>query len=105
MNHNRNTMYRITMNIAGALSLPFLLLRKAYFFVCRKGLSPERFAIRKANRLHAETGYKYIVFRAAGKTVIKPKKLLKGMLAWPVKYFAKGTTIQDIEKRALYITQ
>jgi hypothetical protein len=93
------------VHIAGALAFPFLLVRKTFFFVRHKTGISERIAIRKANQLAAETGYKYIVFRAGGKTVIKPKKLLKSMIACPGKYFAKGTTIQDIEKRALYITQ
>jgi hypothetical protein len=101
--------HRTLKHLVGALLLPLLLLRKWYFLLRYK--SHESYveqsaikAIRKANELRKETGYRYIVFMAGGKITIKPKRVIKGMLACRGKYFAKGTTISDIEKRALYIT-
>ena len=59
-------------------------------------------AIRKANRLHKLTGYKYCVFKKSGgfKTyrVTDLKKLNK------LHFFRKGMSIRDILKKAVYIT-
>jgi hypothetical protein len=99
----------VALNVLGAVSLPILLLIKAYFMLRYK--SGQQYtercvikAIRKANKLHQATGYRYIVFMCRGKIIIKPKRLIKSMLAFKGKYFAPDTTMHDIEKRALYIT-
>jgi hypothetical protein len=60
-------------------------------------------AIRKANDLAQATGYTYYVLNSKGRVVIKPKRLIKNLIACRGKYFKRGTTIQDIERIALYI--
>jgi hypothetical protein len=60
-------------------------------------------AIKKANALAQATGYTYYVLEAKGRIVIKPKRFVKNLLACKGKYFKRGTTIQDIERIALYI--
>jgi hypothetical protein len=60
-------------------------------------------AIKKANQLAQATGYTYYVLNVKGRVVIKPKRLIKNMLACKGKYFRRGTTIQDIERIALYV--
>jgi hypothetical protein len=60
-------------------------------------------AVKKANELAQATGYTYYVLNARGRVVIKPKRLIKNMLACKGKYFKRGTTIQDIERIALYV--
>lgn len=62
-------------------------------------------AIRKANALAQATGYTYYVLEAGGRVVIKPKKFIKHLLTCKGKYFKRGTTIQDIERIALYIAK
>ncbi|MDR1023599.1 MAG: hypothetical protein LBL94_10075 [Prevotellaceae bacterium] len=62
-------------------------------------------AVKKANALAQATGYTYYVLSAGGRVVIKPKRLIKNMLACKGKYFKRGTTIQDIERIALYIAK
>jgi hypothetical protein len=62
-------------------------------------------AIKKANQLADATGYTYYVMQVQGRVVIKPKRLIKNMLACKGKYFKRGTTIHDVERRALYIAK
>ena len=62
-------------------------------------------AIKKANALAQATGYTYYVMEARGRIVIKPKRFIKNLLACKGKYFKRGTTIQDIERIALYIAK
>ena len=59
-------------------------------------------AIRKANRLYNETRYKYYVLPVKGKPRVYARKTLKLLIK--TKFFKKGTTIQALEKRALYTT-
>ncbi|MBN1250680.1 MAG: hypothetical protein JXA16_00995 [Bacteroidales bacterium] len=58
--------------------------------------------IKKANRLREMTKYKYMVILVSGKPLIYKKADLKRLISMRV--FKKGTTIKDIEKRAIYIT-
>jgi hypothetical protein len=62
-------------------------------------------AVRKANALAQATGYTYYVLNTKGRVVIKPKRLVKNLLACKGKYFKRGTTIQGIERIALYIAK
>lgn len=58
--------------------------------------------IKQAKKLQKLTGYKYIVLFVAGKVQLTRKADLKKLIR--MRYFRKGTTIQDLEKQALYIT-
>jgi hypothetical protein len=60
-------------------------------------------AVKKANALAQATGYTYYVLNYKGRVVIKPKRLIKNLLACKGKYFKRGTTIQDVERIALYV--
>ena len=62
-------------------------------------------AVNKANALAQATGYTYYVLSARGRVVIKPKRLIKNMLACKGKYFKRGVTIQDVERIALYVAR
>lgn len=59
-------------------------------------------SIRKANELKDLTGYRYYVIRFRGKVRVVPKRIIK--IWMEKKYFKKGTTIQMIEKKAIYKT-
>jgi hypothetical protein len=87
-------VWRITRNIVG---------RAAYRLWYGSFNKQTLRAIKKANDLAQATGYTYYVLEAKGRVVIKPKRLIKNMLACKGKYFKRGTTIQDIERVALYI--
>ncbi|MBR4137823.1 MAG: hypothetical protein IKU05_05370 [Bacteroidales bacterium] len=57
-------------------------------------------AIKKANKFHNLTGYKYLVLNYKGKPVVKSKRSLKEM----IKNGELNTTIQYLEQIALYKT-
>lgn len=59
--------------------------------------------VREANRLADLFKVRYFVIMMNGSLKVVPKKVLKDLIA--KKRFKSGTTIQDIEKRALYITK
>lgn len=59
--------------------------------------------IDKANQRQKLTGYKYMVIMWEGKPVIVKKQEIKRMIANG--YFRKGTTIQELERNAIYITR
>ena len=59
--------------------------------------------IRRANMLHALTGYRYYVVNWNGSIKVIAKQQVKTMVK--NKYFGKGTTVENLEKKALYITQ
>lgn len=60
-------------------------------------------SIRKTKRLSKLTGKKYYVILLNGGLKVVPKKTIKELIS--KKRFRKGTSIQDIEKRALFITK
>lgn len=100
---------KIALHICGFFYAAYLfiarLLRVAWFKITNRSEETRTLsAIKKANKLAKATGYRYYVLRTNGHIVIKPKRLLKNMIACKGKYFKQGTTIQDIEKTALYIT-
>lgn len=57
-------------------------------------------AIKKANKFHNLTGYKYLVLNYKGKPVVKSKQSLKEM----IKSGKLKTTVQRLEEIALYKT-
>ena len=59
-------------------------------------------AVRQANALSKTFNVKYYVLYFGGKMKVVPKQTIKELIAR--KRFKRGTTIQDIEKIALYIT-
>jgi hypothetical protein len=59
-------------------------------------------AVRKANELAQLTGTKYYVIYFNGRLKVCPKRNLKELIRR--KKFKKGVRIQDIERRALYVT-
>lgn len=59
-------------------------------------------AVRQANALSKTFRVRYYVLSFRGKLKIVPKSAIKELIAR--KRFRRGTTIQDIEKIALYIT-
>ena len=61
-----------------------------------------RRAIRKADTLAAAYKMKYFVIILGGKLKVVPKQNIKRLIREG--RFKKGTTIADIESRALYIT-
>lgn len=61
-----------------------------------------RRAVRLADELSKAEKRKYIVLLVAGVPKVYPKQELKKMIARHV--FRKGTTIRDLEKRAILIT-
>lgn len=58
--------------------------------------------VAKANQAHSITGKKYFVIIFKGKPVCLSKQQIKFWIR--TRKLAKGTKIQDIEQRALYIT-
>ncbi len=60
-------------------------------------------AVRKAKRLSALFDMTYYVILYKGKLKVIPKKNLKRLVSQ--RRFKSGTTIQDIEKIALYIAK
>lgn len=62
-----------------------------------------KIAVKKANRLAELFNMKYYVLYLNGKLKVVPKQNIKALIA--KRRFKKGTTIEMIEKRALYITK
>ena len=59
--------------------------------------------IKIAIKLQMTTGRKYLVLVMRGKPVAVSKQFLKDRLSQ--KYFKKGTTIQELEQKAVFITK
>ena len=59
-------------------------------------------AVKKADRFHCITHRKYMVLVINRKLEVLSKQELRKFVANGI--FRKGTTIQDIERRALYMT-
>lgn len=59
-------------------------------------------AVRKAKELAALFGMKYYVINLGGALNVVPKQAIKELIRR--KRFRKGVTVEDIEKRALYVT-
>lgn len=60
-------------------------------------------AVRKADRMRRLTRMKYLVLMLNGKLKVVAKQDCRRLIRQ--RYFKKGTRIEDIEKRALYITK
>jgi hypothetical protein len=60
-------------------------------------------AVKKAVKVQRLTGRKQFVVMYEGKPVVVSKKKIRKLVA--THYFAKGVTIQDIERRALFVTK
>lgn len=59
--------------------------------------------IRKAEELRRLTGYRYFIIRFRGRIRMLPKQTLKKWIADGT--FKKGTSIQSIERMAIYTTK
>lgn len=59
-------------------------------------------AKRKADMLSSAFGLRYFVLFMGGKLKVVPKQNIKKLIK--EKRFKSGTSIEDIEKRALYVT-
>lgn len=59
--------------------------------------------IQKAEKLRNLTGYRYFIIRFRGRLRVLPKQQLKKWI--DNRTFKKGTTIQDIERKAIYTTK
>lgn len=62
-----------------------------------------RRAVRKAARLAGLTGMRYFVIYLNGSLKVVPKRTIKELVARH--RFRKGVTVDDIERRALFITR
>ena len=62
-----------------------------------------RRAVKEAVSLSAVTGRRYFVILVAGKLKVIPKQAIRMLVA--THYFKKGITVQEIEKRALFVTK
>ncbi|MBE6245584.1 MAG: hypothetical protein E7108_08720 [Bacteroidales bacterium] len=60
-------------------------------------------AVKRANALSKMFNVRYYVLWFGGKLKVVPKQTIKELIVR--KRFKRGTTIQDIEKIALYITE
>ncbi len=60
-------------------------------------------AVRKARRMAGLFNMTYLVIMLGGRLKVVPKRTLKHLVA--TRRFKRGTTIQDIEKRALYVAK
>lgn len=60
-------------------------------------------AVKKANRLAALYGIKYFVIVLNGGIKVVPKRTIRLLLR--THRFRKGTRMEDIERRALFITK
>lgn len=60
-------------------------------------------AVKEAVRLQRLTGRKYFVINLDGQLKIVPKKAIRMMVA--THNFKKGVKVEDIEKRALFVTK
>lgn len=61
-----------------------------------------RRAVKKAIKLSKLYGMKFYVIYLNGRLKVVPKKNIKELVAR--RRFRKGVTVQDIEKRALFVT-
>ncbi len=59
-------------------------------------------AVRKAKELAALFGMKYYVISFGGSLKVVPKQTVKELVRR--KRFRKGVTVEDIERRALFVT-
>ena len=59
-------------------------------------------AVRKADKLHKSTKRKILVVVLNGKPVVLSKRKVRTLIA--TRYFRRGTTVRDIEDRAIYTT-
>ncbi len=59
-------------------------------------------AVRSANELSAMFGRRYYVINMGGSLKVVPKQTIKELIKR--KRFVKGTTVETIERHALYIT-
>lgn len=62
-----------------------------------------RNAVRKARKMAGLFGMTYYVILLNGKLKVVPKRTIKDLVSR--RRFRRGTTVQDIEKRALYIAR
>lgn len=62
-----------------------------------------RRAVRRATKLAALFGIRYYVLNVGGLLRVIPKRKVKEMIR--LRYFRKGTKIEDIERMALFITR
>lgn len=60
-------------------------------------------AVNEAVRQNRLTGLKYYVILLNGRIRVLPKRTVKELIRR--RRFRKGTTVQDIERRALFITK
>lgn len=60
-------------------------------------------AVRKAKKMASIFGMTYFVILMDGKLKVVPKKAIKDLISR--RRFKNGTSIQDIEKRALFIAK
>jgi hypothetical protein len=61
-----------------------------------------RKAVKKADTCHDLTGLRYFVIMLNGRLHVVPKKTVRNLVNR--RRFKKGISVQDIQKRALYIT-
>ena len=98
------------LHVCGVCLVPFRLIGAVvgWFWSRRRKKTDEKRmlkAIEWATQLAEKTRYRYIVLNIKGHYVVKPKRVWQGMLRCQGKYFIKGTTIQDLEKRAVFISK
>lgn len=74
------------------------------FKTIKKYYSAWRFrrAVRKAKRLAELFGMRYYVINLGGSLKVVPKQTIKELIKR--KRFRKGVTVEDIERRALFVT-
>ncbi len=60
-------------------------------------------AVKKALKVQSLTGRKQFVIMYNGKPVVVSKRKIRSLVS--THYFRKGVTVQDIEKRALFVTK
>ena len=60
-------------------------------------------AVKKAKKMAGLFGMTYFVIMLNGKLKVVPKKTIKALIL--KRRFKSGTTIQDIEKRALFVAK
>lgn len=60
-------------------------------------------AVKKAVKVQGLTGRKQFVIMYKGRPVVISKRKIRTLVA--THYFAKGMTVQDIERKALFVTK
>jgi hypothetical protein len=60
-------------------------------------------AVKKAVKVQSLTGRKQFVIMYKGRPVVISKRKIRTLVA--THYFAKGMTVQDIERKALFVTK